>query len=415
MRSFLNKAFSVFLSNWMKQVAAFALGVIIARVFGAEGKGLYFLVTTLTSLFGVSLSLGINNSIVYHLKHNLISFRKGFTVVLVNSLIVAVICFVLLVAFQDLFWNVFFSPAEFDSFYIIFTCLYIPIVLTTLFLVTYLLAQQNSRLHRLIFVGPTILTLIITGVMTAIWEIHLKVALNVLLSVELLASSLVSILLLRQNNSVNLNSTGIKELYIYGVKGYAGSIGNTVLTQVDALIIAAFLSPAALGVYSVSKSLYRALLSVPQALNGMLFGKFCEMSVEDSMAFGSKIIKGTMLVMATGVVIGFIVSEKFIIGVFGEEFVLAAEPFYILLIAAFFMGSSSSINPLLMAQGFPWICSKIAITSGVISVFSTFVLVPKAGVNGAAMGCLAGTICFFLLRFYYRKRVFAPKLETNIK
>lgn len=415
MRGLVKIATHVFMSNWMKQLAAFCLGVFIARMYGAEGKGVYFLLTAGTSLLGVVLSLGLNNSAIYHIKHRNISASRGLVVVLANSLIVAGISAFFLFLFKDQVWALLFETVTFSYFYLVFVVVYIPVVLMTLFLVSYYLATHEIAKHRVLIGTAPVVTLVLTILFAITGNSDVNVALAVLFLVEMSYVVFFSLDIYRNTPSHSAKRLRLTDMYSFALRGYAGSLGNTVLTQVDAMVVAAFNSPVVLGYYSVSKSLYRVLLSIPQAFNGLLLGTYCDIGPAEARRMNIKVIFMMAIVLIFCMLLALLLGGPFVLLVYGKEFAPAIPALNILLFAALFMGISSSSIPLFLACGHPGLISNISLISGVVSVAMTFILVPYFSIEGAAVATLVGSICFLIMRMYYGRKIYvdASSAETN--
>ena len=401
MNLILLKAAKVFLNNGMQQIATFSLGVYIVARFGAEGKGVYFLVTTLTSLIAITLSFGLNNALIYFVKKSLISVRDSLIIIIVASIVITFLYLLFLYVGHEFIWHLFFDPMDINTFYLFFIAAYIPIVLVTLFLASYFLVTANTVLHRWLIVGSPVLLFIVIVLIDSYFYHKLEFTLLSLLVVECLFAIYGCIWVLSKESISMDKSINFKDIYNYAIKSYPGSIGNTVLTQVDSLIIAAYLSPTAVGYYSVSKSLYRIILSVPRAFNGLLLGFYSDLGLTKAYKLNLDIMKKMAAALFILGLMGYMFSEYFILWVYGPDFTPAVQVFNILLIAAFFMGTSTSINSFFLSQGMPWLSSKVAIYSSIVSIVSAFVLIPGYGVMGAAYGVLLGAISFFTMRIHY--------------
>lgn len=413
-RRLVEKAVHVFMNNWMKQLAALCFGVFIARMYGAEGRGIYTLLTVGASLLGVVLSLGLNNSVIYHIKRGSISASRGLTIILANSLMVAGISALLLLVLKDEVWALLFESVRFSYFYLLFVACYTLVVLLTLFLVTYYLATHELVKHRVLIGTAPFATLAVTlASFSAIPSV--KMALAAQLVVEGAYASFFALDVWRNSAAPPAIKLPLAAIYSFALRGYAGSLGSTILTQVDTMVVAAYTSPALLGYYAVSKSLYRVLLSIPQAFNGLLLGTFCDLEPVEAKRMNTKVMRLMALVLLLCTVPALLVGGPAVKLIYGAGFARSVPALNILLFAALFMGISSSSVPYMLASGNPGLISNISLVSGIISVSLTAVLVPYFSIEGAAVATLVGAICFLTLRMYSGRKIYtdASSAETT--
>jgi O-antigen/teichoic acid export membrane protein len=388
-----------------KQASAFVLGAYIARRYGADGRGIYFLLTAGASILGVCLSLGINNSVIYHLKQGKLSVAQALLAVLLNSLAVSCVIALLMFFPGKEVGALMFKEVPFTAAFMAFLVAYVPVVLMTLFLTSYYMAMHEIRSHRLLVAIAPLATLAVTVASGQVMKVGVGAALCVLFAVEFLVVAGFSVHLMRTAPRIPGPRASMASLYSYSLRGFPGTLGSTILTQVDALVVAAFHSPTVVGFYAVAKSLYRLMLSIPQAFSGLLFGTYANLGAEEAGRFNSRVIRMMGTLLGAVAVPAFLLGGPFIVLVYGEEFAPAIPAFKILLFAALMIGSSSSLVPLFMAKGRPGLLSGITLAAGSLSVILTFVLVPRFALEGAASASLVGAACFTGLRLYFGRRL----------
>jgi len=74
-KELIYKASYVFANNGIRQITAVLVSIFIANLYGPQGRGEYVLFTTVIGITSIILSLGIVNSLVYQIKHRLISVK----------------------------------------------------------------------------------------------------------------------------------------------------------------------------------------------------------------------------------------------------------------------------------------------------------------------------------------------------
>lgn len=403
----VRKAAHVFLSNWVNIVVHFILGIYVARTFGAEGKGVYSLITAGASMIGISLSMSLNNATIYYVKQGDITPRAGILLILWNSLGVAFVVAIALFTFKDFVWSIFFNDIPFSYIFLAVIVVYIPILLLNLYLVSYYLAVHETGKHQTLVSTSAIVTLGATILLVSFFKMNITGALIALLLTEMICVIYFSLDICRKSLPADSRKLPIRELFSYGLRSHIGVLGNTVLTRIDLFIVTAYISPAALGYYSVATFLYQSILSVPNATNGLVFGAYCDRGAAEARRMNNKIVWSmAALLMAIAIPL-FFFGGPFITFCYGNDFSRSVPTLNILLIAAVLIGVSSSYNSLFLACGYPQITSKIAVISGVVKVVMTFILVPRFSIDGAAMATVAAAVCICVMRVLYgRKRNF---------
>jgi O-antigen/teichoic acid export membrane protein len=375
------------------------------RTFGAEGKGIYSLITNSATIIGVSLSLSLNNGAIYYVKRGEITPRAGLLMILWNSLCVALLVLIALLMFKDYLWKLFFAELTFSYIYLILIVVYIPILLLNLYLVSYYLALHKTEKHRALVSTAALVTMITTVLLVIFFNVNISGALIVLMVTEAIYVIYFAVNICRESPlAKDYKKIPIRDVFVYGLHTHLAVLRNNITTRLDLLIVAAYISPVALGYYSVAKYLYQAILSIPGAINGLLFGAYCDRGVIEAHRMNTKVFWSMFALLLVLILPALLFAEDFLTFFYGSDFSRAVPVFNILLIAAILGGASSSYHYLFLACGHPEITSKIAVISGIVNVIMIFVLIPRFSIEGAAMSTVAGTVCVFIMRLYYGRK-----------
>jgi len=98
------------------------------------------------------------------------------------------------------------------------------------------------------------------------------------------------------------------------------------------------------------------------------------------------------LVFAAGAVVALVVLGKFLLGLFGEDFVVGYRPLLILVAANLFAGSIGPVVQLLSIGGYEKRCAVVFACAILATVIANTILVPLLGIDGAAIAVLAVTV-----------------------
>lgn len=395
----------VFGSNMVGTGSQLMLAVYISLVFSAEGKGIYTLLTAGSALIAIALSCGLNNALVYYRKKNRISNTRCLRLIVYGCFAVGFIAGGMLWSFQSILWRVFFNELPFSLPALLFVVFNAPLALLNIYLVSYSLAVRDLRTH-FVLAGLLPLTVLIgTFVAVEFGRESLETALAVLWGINFVFLSILLVLThlekTRKDGSVCVqgnNSVRLGEIASYGLRGHLGVIGNSVSTRLDIFIIAAFVTPEAVGVYSIAKIIYQTLMTIPQALNGLVFGALCERSAYEAVRFTGKVSKWVTSVLIVFAIPAIWVGPNVVLWVFGDAFADARAPLIVLTLSAVLMGSSSSYNSLYMSLGRPDLASWIGVIGGVVRVTLTIILVIPFSITGAAVSNAAAALVTYCLR-----------------
>ena len=397
------KGASVFASNLQNQVVHVLLGVFIARKFGADGKGVYSLITNSTGLLAVALSFSLNNAILYYVKRGELSSREGFRLTLQNALQVALAVMVFLVLCRDQISMAFFDNRRLTPIEIAVIVTYSPVLLMRLYLVSLLLARHDTRRYRTLVTAGAWAILAATVAVVMGLSTGLSVALVALMLAELSFAVWVSIPVIRDVSASAPGRTAptLRALYSFGLRSHLGVVGNAILARIDLLFIAAAFTPAAVGYYAVATFFYQAVLGIPQALTGLLFGAYCDIGPAAACRLNAKITGRLALLLLAALGCALLVGKPVITLLYGPAFVESVPAMNILLLGAVVLGASTPYTSLFLACGMPGVTSQIAVGTGILKIALTAILVPRYGAEGAASATTICAVVILGLRSYF--------------
>lgn len=165
---------------------------------------------------------------------------------------------------------------------------------------------------------------------------------------------------------------------------------NVISNQIDIILIGYFLMAADVGYYSTAIAIAALFTIIPSAIQRITFPATSEFwSKNNHQALNKMIDKGmkysACILLFFGLGVGFFAKE--IIGfVFGPEFVCAALPLCVLLIARVIRGGTVvPIGNILPAIGRPDINLKLVVVCAGMNVALNILLIPIFGILGAAI------------------------------
>ena len=251
---------------------------------------------------------------------------------------------------------------------------------------------QFGRLNLLLVAAQlTSLLAIVVFVHSAGWGVIGGLLAVISSAVVMIVGSLIAVGRLRPSVDFDL----MRRLFAYGSRVSVGWVFQLVNFRVDVFILQAFVSLKDVGVYVVAVLVAELALTAGAALStsvGALVANY-EGERRQSETIASSMRHGIILTAAT--VGGLAVVGGFAIPIlFGPEFSAAVTPMYILLPGMFFLGCGQVVAGNLRGAGRPGVSSLLAGLAVVVTLALDFLLIPRHGIDGAA---LASTIAYTVL------------------
>jgi len=401
-------------------ILAFGLTVLLARVLGPEGYGVYAFAFSLLTLLAMPAQAGLPQLVVretsmarthkdWALMRGLWRWSNRFIVVFSLALVVLV--------GVALWFGDNWSSAE-RRWTLLAGLLLVPLI-----------ALGSTRSSALRGLGRVVLgqlpdnivrpTLLIILVVTAMWLLpnqaatpHGVMLLHVLAG--LLAFVLATILLRRARPTEMLEVLGSRQEPVYWRRAalplalVAGL--QLINTQADLVILGLLRDDAEVGVYRVVVQMGNLVIFGLVAINQVLHPHFAALHVSGDLARLQRLVTisaRVILALALIPVLIFVLMGESILGwVFGAEYMLGAVPLAILALGQLANAGFGSVGALLNMTGHERDAMKGMIAAIVVNLVLNLTLIPPFGMMGAAT---ATTVSFVvwnaILWLYVRRRL----------
>lgn len=381
----------IFSSKIIVAFLLFLSGVILAREFGPEGKGIYDLFRSIIALTVACGAFGIGTASIYLLNRK----KREFTQLFSNSLILGIFWGVILASLIYIFFIYFPSLVTgLTKQYILLLLLVIPFTLSHAYLLPFFLAKFQvtkwsilTILHAaLIFLGITILVLILNyGISGAIYAIAFSSFFTFLL--------VLFFLLKLTPFRFHFDRSLFREETKFGLKVYLGDIFTIVNFKLNLFIVNFFLGINNVGYYSIALNLAMILFFISYSFRQTLYPVW-SLSEKKEVDKNTPRLARQVLILGTGIALFlFLIGKYFIIFVYGKEFYPSILSFYLILPGAVFMIFASIFFNNFFAQGKPHIASLILFSALIFNILLAVILVPLIGIIGAA---IASSLSYFL-------------------
>lgn len=180
-----------------------------------------------------------------------------------------------------------------------------------------------------------------------------------------------------------------KQLFKFGLPVIFTGAGEKVVSHFDILMLTAMVSLAEVGVYSAALSTALLFLFFSRAITPILFPMIAEFIGKKDY---SKISAGmnliytyTFILMIPLLITVLVFADYFITTFFGQEFAPGVMAFRILLLGVLFYVVANINDSAISSLGKPLVVTKIILLSSLANVLLNLWLIPRLGIEGAAI------------------------------
>lgn len=171
----------------------------------------------------------------------------------------------------------------------------------------------------------------------------------------------------------------------YGARAHPGSILGFLGYRIDVFLVNGYLSPAAVGFYSISVAVAERVLTVAEAASVVLFPRIAAERDWGVRARLTPMVSRTVLWM-TVLIAGalFLISEPLVSLLYSGRFEPAVHPLQVLLLGMVATAPARILGADIAARGRPVLLSYVAAVGLAVNVALNVVLIPRFGISGAA-------------------------------
>jgi len=372
---------------------AFGLNVVLARLLGAEGSGIFFLAFTIVFIVSAIGRVGMENALVRFIAANIAANQPGkvlgvYRMAMFYSLIAAALLSTLLYLLAPWMSQVIFTKPELTKPLTLMAIAVVPLALLTL---------HASALQGLKKIAESILVLSVTvPLLTSLIAFFFVPGYGINAAViGYLLATIVTLLLGRwfwrkTVDSFKTHFAGFdrSELLASSIPLLGVVLMNIVITWSPMLFLGVWESSENIGVYSAASRTAVLTSFVLVAVNSIAAPKFAALYQQgDIQALGvvARSSAKIMIVLATPVLLLFLLFPEWILSLFGEEFKQGAVVLMILSAGQFINVATGSVGYLLMMSGQERLMRNNLLFSATVGVLLILWLVPNYGIVGGAI------------------------------
>jgi len=370
------------------------MSVLLARVLGAEGKGVLSIVQLVAATAAALFNMGIGAAFIYYAARREASGRDAVRLsVLLSFAITTMLLLVFSVGGERLstalvgdarMWLVLLGVAS-----------VFPVLVAQL-LNCFVVGSGSIRAASLINASALAVQLI-AYVLLWVFGVLTPATAVVVWVVAVVGATLVWVRLSLQFRVSDVEA-GVRALYRriyrYGLTAWvSGSFTHVALRQ-DMFLLAYFKSPADVGVYSIAVTMAELSWFIPGSLNVVLMPKVAS-ERDGARDIALRLSRLTWLVTVVVAVAIWLLAIQIVPAVFGKEFTSSILPLGLLIPGVVGYSLASTAAAYVQGMGHPKDWAVAAGVNTVVNLSAGLVLIPRFGVAGAA---IASSISYNIMR-----------------
>ena len=403
----------------------YLITLLIANLFGAKGLGDYVLAITVLRLFTLLAKLGLDTTSIRFIASfasqdkwtSIFKFRKQVISILsISSLAASLLMYFLAIPIAGLI-NAKYEYIQLNAFFVL------PM---TFFMLHYQSLRGLKRIAEFSFfyrMAQALFSLISIVILYQFFKTSDVPVYAYLISV--LIVSLLSFISFRYwlNKRSKGKESAEQEIMSYSTLFkisiplmFAQSV-QFIMAWTDKLMLGAIDTPNVVngittnieevGVYYTAFKLSMFAAVALMAINSIASPKFAELYGKKDFDGLKKVAhqSSKMIFLATlPLVLLFFAFPEFLLGLFGEEFKVGVKAFVFLSFGKLISSFSGSVGNLLQMTGKQVIFMSVLFVGAIVNVLLNFFLIPKFGINGAALASMISLSVWNLIMVYFVKR-----------
>lgn len=410
-RTYFNDILSILGSNLTVTIANILAGIILSRVLGAAGFGLYSSIIVVPVIVIGFTQLGVRRSAIYHIGNKMYPEEQIvsalFILLLYTSSLSILICgFVF-----------FFSDSQpFDPLIIAVVLLTIPLLLMNVFAGGVFLGKEDIRRASIMNAGPTILTLFFTVLF--VWALKLSVlgafiAISVANLLMLIYVYRIIIVKYRYTITWKYHENIIKSMVKLGIVNALAIFIMQLNYRLDILMLKKLSTLEQVGFYSLAMQIAEQLWHIPYAIESIVLSRSAN-SQDDQLMHRTvaSIFRVSLLIALGAGVLIFFIAPFLIPLIFGVEYLSSVAMIQVVLPGILILVGFRILNSRLTGMGKPQVAIYTFVPALIINFILNLFLIPRFGGIGAAwatnVSYALGSIIFVMI---YSRLVKMPVRE----
>ncbi len=389
--------------------------IILIRLLGKEGNGVYAFLIANAHLGNALLSINLKQAFTYFIAQRQFPPEKiiglALYIVLIGTFVFS--AFSLLTFHLDAPWLSILTPKGYSTlFSVLFLIFYFFFFLLAQgFCHSLLRGNLKFRIFNLYMLLSNVLILIILGglfILKTIYNYSFTVEniLQIILVTQLVITLiylLVTIWALKLKIDVKFNTLGILRAYFtYAMKGYFTQIAGFLTKRIDVWFVEFFRGVATLGVYALAGSFINFMLEAFLPINQVLMPYLTKLDKKEGGAILIRYVRLTFFLALIMVLVIFVIAGWIIPFLFGQTFEASVLPVRILVFGVIFIALQQTFVTFVAAHDQLHHVLKGNVYGLIATIVLDLLLIPQHGIIGAS---IASIFSYFVSSFYLMVRV----------
>lgn len=368
----------------------FGTRVIIGQTTGPSGNGIYALVVLTASWLTIFCSLGLEVSYVYFAASQRYTLRQLNSHSLLAGAIIGIAGGAASLPVLVVLSSSVLKGLEFPHLLIV--VLSLPAGLLLAYWVKIILGMERLLAFNLINLirFAALLALVSFGMLVLKADVYVAILAWVLST--LIALALCFIVLKRLAGfSIEFDKDLNKEALIFGLKSYVANLTTAFSYRADIYLVNAFLGVTSVGWYSISVSIAELIWYIPNAVSTALLPRVSSIGSEQANRM-TPVVARNLFVVILVIGVGISVASPFMIDLLFPkgDFAPVVPALWWLMPGVVANGAVKVIFADLTGRGKPIYATYTATIGMVVTLLADLLLIPRAGINGAALASSIG-------------------------
>jgi O-antigen/teichoic acid export membrane protein len=216
------------------------------------------------------------------------------------------------------------------------------------------------------------------------------------------------------------NKHGIKEMVSFGLLLSLSSIAALGLKTLDSVLIGKFLPLSFVGIYTIASFIPTIIETPLNALDRIVTAKVAhavaENDMEDVKDVFYKSVKYLSL-MGALLFVGINCNIKYLLSMVGKDYQQGFEVVWIISVGSLISMMGGANTSILFYSSKYWQGALLLLSLVIITFVCNMLLIPRYGINGAAMSTAISSLLYTSIKFFliYRKFRFQPYNANTLK
>lgn len=298
-----------------------------------------------------------------------------------------------------------FNDQSLENYLKLMSLFIMPLMFHDIFLNIFRGKKQYDRFNFFLFILPPLFYILIFYLLYPYIDDEKSVILSFGFSIATVF--LIELLFIGKMNGKNLKNFPSKQLFKLSLPMMLSGTVLFLLNWTDVFMLSIMTTTKEVGIYNVAFKIATIGLLVILVINVVISPKIAELYSKNKLIqLKMMVIKSTRMItiLTIPIVIIIIIFRKEILLFFGDEFILGEISLIILIISILINAISGNVDQVLNMTNNHILMKNISIVCLIGNIILNYILIPRYGINGAAIASLITTVSLNFISIYYIKR-----------